>query len=123
LQGGAADGDGSLSFLSIHIKVEDLYWADLTQTRMDDWFRKIRSNPEIRIAYRFCQCKEADPGWLSWVNREPQIGEFAKRLEMERATLDVLSIKDDRQTEFFVISQGANGSIASQRSAVWDFQK
>ena len=68
------------------IQVEDLYWADLTRQRMDEWFEMLRINPEIGIAYRRCQCREVDPGWLSWVNREPQINEFIKRLEAERAS-------------------------------------
>jgi hypothetical protein len=106
-----------------NIQVEDLYWADLTQKRMDEWFGKLRSNPEIGIAYRSCQCKEADPGWLAWMNREPQISEFIKRLEVERATLNVMSIKDDRQTEFFVISQDLKGASPSRRGAAQDFQE
>jgi hypothetical protein len=97
-----------------NIQVEDLYWADLTQQRMDEWFEKLRSNPGIGIAYRYCSCMEGDPSWLSWMNREPQIYEFIKRLEVERATLNVMSIKDDRQTEFVVISQSGKGSDPGQ---------
>jgi hypothetical protein len=106
-----------------NIQVEDLYWADLTQKRMDEWFGKLRSNPGIGIAYRYCRCKEGDPSWLSWMNREPQINEFIKRLEVERATLNVMSIKDDRQTEFVIISQRGNGSDPGRRSAARDFKE
>jgi hypothetical protein len=96
------------------IQVEDLYWADLTQQRMDEWFARLKSDPQIGIAYRYCRCREADPGWLSWLNREPQINEFIKRLEAERAALNVISIKDDRQTEFFIISQSGKGSYSGR---------
>jgi len=89
---------------------------------MDEWFEKLKSDPEIGIAYRYCRCREADPGWLSWMNREPQINQFIKRLEAERADLNVIRIQDDRQTEFFVISRRGNGSGPDGRSSTRDVQ-
>lgn len=95
------------------IRVEDLAWTDLTQEKMGELFAKVRADPEVGIAYRYCGCKEGDASWIKWLNHDPQIFDFLKRLELERATLSVTSCRDDRQTEYVLISQRKMGPSGS----------
>jgi hypothetical protein len=87
------------------IHVEDLAWSELTPEKIAELFGKVKTNSEVGIAYRYCGNKDWDPNWIHWLNREPQIFDFMKRLEIEGSTLDVLRYKDDRQTEYVLITQ------------------
>jgi hypothetical protein len=87
------------------VSVEDVAWTDLTREKIEGLFQKIKMDPEVGIAYRYCGNKDWDPNWIRWLNREPQIFDFMKRLEIEDSTLDVLRYKDDRQTEYVLITQ------------------
>jgi hypothetical protein len=89
---------GSVSF-------EDMAWTDLTREKIEGLFQKIKMDPELGIAYRYCGNKDWDPNWIRWLNREPQIFDFMKRLEIEGSTLTVVRCKDDRQTEYALITQ------------------
>jgi hypothetical protein len=85
------------------IQTEDLTWSDLTPEKTEELLQKIRANPRAGLAYRFCGCKEGDAGWIQWLNRDPQIFEFIKRVESERAALSMETRSDRRKTDFVLI--------------------
>jgi len=41
---------------------------------------------EVGIVYRHCRNKDWDPNWIRWLNREPQVFDFMKRLQVEDST-------------------------------------
>jgi hypothetical protein len=86
------------------VRVEDMAWTDLTRQKIEELFKKIKMDPGAAIAYRYCGTKDWDPDWIHWLNREPQIFDFTKRLEIEDSTLDVARFRDDRQTEYVLIT-------------------
>jgi hypothetical protein len=85
------------------IRVEELAWTDLTKEKTDEMLNNVRSNPEVAMVYRFCGCKEGDPNWIRWLNRDPQIFELIKRVDSERSALDITTIRDERKTDFVLI--------------------
>jgi hypothetical protein len=87
------------------LSVEDVAWTDLTREKIEELFQKIRMDPGAAIAYRYCGTKDWDPDWIRWLNREPQVFDFKKRLEIEDSTLDVARFRDDRQTEYVLITR------------------
>jgi hypothetical protein len=87
------------------IHVEDITWSELTPEKIEELFGKIKTNSEAGIVCRYCGNKDWDPNWTHWLNREPQIFDFMKRLEIGDSTLDVLHFRDDRQTEYVLITR------------------
>jgi hypothetical protein len=85
------------------IRADELAWTDLTKDKIDEMLNRVRSDPEVGMVYRFCGCKEGDQNWIRWLNRDPQIFELIKRVEAEDSTLDVRTIRDERETRFVVI--------------------
>ena len=86
------------------IKVRDLAFTDLAEW-MDEIFKNVKEKPGTAIAYRYCGCKEENAEWIQRLNKSPQLSEFLQRLEKERPSLDLLTIKDDRLTEFVMITR------------------
>jgi hypothetical protein len=85
------------------IRAEELGFTDLTKEKIDELLNGVRKNSEAAIVYRFCGCKEGDPNWIRWLNRDPQIFELIKRIDSERSTLDIKTIRDGRNTDFVLI--------------------
>lgn len=57
------------------------------------------------LTWFFCGCRDWNPDWIQWLNREPQISEFNRRLEREGANIRVVRRGDSRQTEFILITR------------------
>lgn len=91
------------------ISANDLAWTDLSREKIEDLFQKIKADPEAAIAYRYCGDKSVESDWIEWLNREPQIFEFIKRLQPEIGSLRVDRYRDARQTEFVLIRRTDRG--------------
>ncbi len=85
------------------IRAEELAWTDLTKEKIEEMLNRVRLDPKMGMVYRFCGCKEGDQDWIRWLNRDPQIFDLMKRLESESATLDIDTIKDERETRFVIV--------------------
>jgi hypothetical protein len=85
------------------VSVEDVAWTDLTREKIEELFQKIKMDPKAAIACRHCGNNDWDPRWIRWLNREPQIFDIMRRLEIEGSTLTVVRSRDSRQTEFLLI--------------------
>ena len=85
------------------IRVEELGFTDLTKEKIDELLKNVRENSEAAIVYRFCGCKEGDPNWIRWLNRDPPIVEFIRRVDSEHSSLDIKTIRDGRKTDFVLI--------------------
>jgi hypothetical protein len=91
------------------IRAEDLAWTDLSGEKVEELLQKIKADPEAAIAYRYCSDKRVEPRWIEWLNREPEIFEFIKRLQQEAGNLRVDRFRDARQSEFVLIRRGDRG--------------
>jgi hypothetical protein len=85
------------------VRVEDLAWTRLTGGKIDELFKKIEADPGAAIVYRFCGYKEVEGDWIRWLNREPEIFDFIRKLESEKDRVQVARCRDERQTEFVLI--------------------
>jgi hypothetical protein len=86
------------------VRVEDVAWTDLTREKIEELFQKTKMDPKAAIACRYCGNNDWDPSWIRWLNREPQIFDIMRRLEIEGSTLTVVRSRDSRQTEFLLIT-------------------
>ena len=87
------------------IRVVELAWTQLTADRTEDLIRKVKADPDSVIAYRQCGCKQSEPAWVEWLNRESELPGFIKRLGQEGGELNTVRFHDARQTEFFLVSR------------------
>jgi hypothetical protein len=85
------------------MQVEDMTWTKLTPEKLQEMFDKVRANPAAGIAYRYCRSREGDASYIQILNRDPEINEFLRKLDMERSSLRLVSRSDQRQTEFVLI--------------------
>ena len=90
------------------LKVEEFCWKDLTQERIDELFAKLKSDPDGAILYRYCGCKTGEASWIQYLNKDPQISDFIKRVNQESRGLNHTSLKDAYQTEFVVLTTKKN---------------
>jgi len=86
------------------VSVEDVAWTDLTREKIEELFQRIKMDPKAGIAYRYCGNKDWDPNWILWLNREPQIFDLMRQLQLEGSALNVVRRGDSRQTEFSLIT-------------------
>jgi hypothetical protein len=86
------------------VSIEDVAWTDLTREKIEELFQKIKMDPQAGITYRYCGNKDWDPNWIRWLNREPQIFDLMRRLQLEGSALNVVRRGDNRQTEFSLIT-------------------
>jgi hypothetical protein len=98
------------------IRAHDLAWTDLNGEKIDDLFQKIKAGPEVAIAYRYCSDKSVEPHWIEWLNHEPRIFEFIRRLQLEAGNFRVDRYRDVRQTEFVLIRRGDDPAPAVTRT-------
>jgi hypothetical protein len=87
------------------VRVDEVAWTQLTPDKMEGLIRNVRTDPEAVIVYRYCGCKNSEPAWVEWLNRETELPAFIKRLGSEAGGLSTVRFRDDRQTEFVLISQ------------------
>jgi len=87
------------------VHVVDLAWADLSDERVEELIRNVKRDADTVIIYRYCACKASEPTWIEWLNREAELPGFIKRLANRE--LSTVRYRDDRQTEFVLVSQKA----------------
>lgn len=91
------------------IPIEELAWTKLTPDKMEELIRKVKMDSGAAIAYRYCGCRDSESAWVQWLNREPELLDFIKRLEAEAGGLSMVRFRDDRQTEFVLVSRKGPG--------------
>ncbi len=85
------------------VRVVELAWADLSNERVEELIRNVKRDPDAAIVYRYCACKDSEPTWIEWLNRETELPGLIKRLADPE--LRSVRFRDDRQTEFVLVSQ------------------
>jgi hypothetical protein len=87
------------------VRVEDLAFAQLTQEKVKELIRDVKQDPDAVIVYRYCGCRDSEPTWVEWLNRETELPAFINCLGNEAGKIGVIRFHDSRQTEFIMISQ------------------
>jgi hypothetical protein len=83
------------------VRTETLAWTELTRDRLSELIRKVKSDPSTAIAFRYCGSDEEDPGYVKWLNHDPECQVLFKMLEGE--DLRIVRHADARRTEFGLI--------------------
>ncbi len=97
------------------VRTKDLAWTDLTGNKIAELLEGVEKNPGAAIVYRFCEDKSLESRWIEWLNREPQIFDLMKRVELEGDKLSTARHRDKRHTEFVLIRNGMFGSAERRR--------
>jgi hypothetical protein len=87
------------------IGVDDLAWTPMTPDKMDELVRNVQRDPDSVIVYRNCGCKNSEPQWIEWINRENELPAVIKRFGNESNGFRTARFQDKRQTEYVVFSQ------------------
>ncbi len=91
------------------IQVDDLAWTPLTPEKTGEMLRRIKGDPDAVIAYRQCQCKDLDPQWVHWLNRDAELPAFIKSIESDPG-LSVTRFRDARETELVVVRRAGGAA-------------
>jgi hypothetical protein len=87
------------------IRVDDLAFAPITSDKLEELVRNVQADPDSVIIYRNCGCKNSEPQWVEWLNRENELPAVIKRMEDGSNGFRAARFQDKRQTEYVVISQ------------------
>ncbi len=87
------------------VRVDDLAFAQLTPEKVKELIWNVKQDPDAAIVYRHCGCRDSEPQWVGWLNRDAELPAFIKSLGNEAGEIGAVRFWDNRQTEFVVISQ------------------
>ena len=87
------------------VRVDDLAWTQLSPAKVEELIRDLKQDPDAAIVYRYCGCRDSEPQWVDWLNRDTELPAFIKSLGNEAGEIDTVRFQDNRQTEFVMIRQ------------------